>query len=231
VSVGALADLNKVAYFAHWLVHPMCPSAFKDIFVPWRCIILPRPGVSAFKHAIVFRGDNRSPMSSVQPPNLYHRYTQNRKSQFMEYVKLRYAHIKLRDEHQQRVDAYMDTMPAGVVGIHVRRTDLGHQHGESDERLCGRLNKELEDDPAAQFLLCADNPGPVKMLQERYGERIHWRKQCLNEQYRRGCRNGPVVEAAIDLICLSRTSRILGTRASSFSDMAGAIGNIPMHRV
>jgi hypothetical protein len=170
-------------------------------------------------------------MSSVQPPNLYFRYTQDRKSQFMEYVKIRYAHIKLQEAHQKVVDAYMDTMPAGVVGIHVRRTDLGHQHGESDERLCGRLNKELEDNPAAQFLLCADNPGHVRMLQERYGERIHWRSQHLDETYRRGRRNGPVVEAAIDLICLSCTTRILGTRASSFSDMAGAIGNIPMQRV
>lgn len=230
-SIGALADLDNIPFIVCWRRDGECQSNFTDLFVPWRCIPGPLAARAHFKRPLVFAGGCRSLYSGVNWPCSYRRFTRGRNAEFDEKVAERWRNLKLRDEYQQSVDDFMRRVPDDVVGVHVRRTDLLKRHENSDGILCDRLDAEIEKNPDIQFLLCADNPASVRLLQERYGDRMHWRKQWLKEGWRKHQRNGPISEAAVDLFCLARTTRIIGTHRSSFSLFASRLGGIKVDRI
>lgn len=111
-----------------------------------------------------------------------------------------------------------------VIGLHIRGTDHKKSKAVSPLRkFVARVDKELEDDPAAVFFLATDEPAARKTLVERYGSRIIFRDNVIGRDSVAGMRDG-----LIDLYCLARTSRIVGSFFSSYSDMAAMIGGIEL---
>jgi hypothetical protein len=61
-------------------------------------------------------------------------------------------------------------------------------------------------------------------LLKKFGhDRIIFHKKVFGRSVTKG-----VKDAVVDLFCLSRTSKILGSYFSSFSQIAGRLGNIPV---
>ena len=82
----------------------------------------------------------------------------------------------------------------------------------------------LKKDPDATFYLATDDMNEEARLRERFGDKIISNK---NRDLSRASVNG-IRDALIDLFCLSRTSAIIGSYFSSFTDTAAAMHGIPL---
>jgi hypothetical protein len=107
-----------------------------------------------------------------------------------------------------------------MVGVHIRRTD----HRKSIESSPSHefwKEMELHD---THFYLATDDIGERAAACERFGERVvTGPKTLLGRNSPDGC-----WDAMVDMICLSKCSLIIGSYASSFSEVAAAIGNVPL---
>lgn len=118
-----------------------------------------------------------------------------------------------------------DEQAKNAIGIHIRRTDhveAIQNSGLSDfERV---IDWEIGRNPKIQFYVASDDLETELYLEEKYGDRMI---RFSDKEYVRQCRQG-IVDAAIDLVCLSRTTKIYGSFTSSYSEMAAKLGRIPL---
>lgn len=118
-------------------------------------------------------------------------------------------------------------IPTGtpLVGLHIRRGDNANASSFSPlELFVQAMESELRQNPESKFFLASDSPSTESELTERFGPgRILWRPKVLD----RGAESG-IVDAWIDLLLLSRCSKIYGSFYSSFSDIASRIGDCPL---
>jgi len=152
-------------------------------------------------------------------------------------------------EIQQKIDAYQaSTWNDYMVGVHVRRTDAVGDRGRrlgltfSDEPIIAAMRELVDREPRTKFLFATDNQETLSTFETEFGERI----QCYPKAFERfdpgkhkrygssstvGHRHTSVRDAVIDLWLLSRTRQVIGTKASSFSEYASWIGDIPLRRL
>jgi hypothetical protein len=126
--------------------------------------------------------------------------------------------LNFHDTILKEVDRIMENKE--MVGVHIRRTD----HRKSIENSpSGEFWKEMELHET-RFYLATDDMEERVAARERFGERVVFGPTMLLG------RNSPdgCWDAMVDMICLSRCSLIIGSYASSFSEVAAAIGNIPL---
>lgn len=120
-----------------------------------------------------------------------------------------------------RVSANFDD---STYGIHIRRTDNPISIKLSPTTLFeNEIERIIKRNNKAKFYIASDSEIEKRRLIEKYGERIitfffETRRQSLQ-----GMQN-----AVVDLFSLSRTKMIIGSYWSSFSDIASAIGGIPI---
>lgn len=114
------------------------------------------------------------------------------------------------------------------IGVHIRHTD--HRPGSTfspTSLFAARIEELLRSDRDRKFFLCTDDEAAERDLLNAFPRRILLREK--------GSRNRStaraIADAAIDLYCLSRTQRVLGTTASSFSRMATELGGQPLELV
>jgi hypothetical protein len=82
----------------------------------------------------------------------------------------------------------------------------------------------LENNSNTKYYLSTDDSPTELQLKERYGSRIVVLEgKSINRNDLAG-----IEDAVTDMFCLSRTKLILGSYASSFSEVASAIGKIPL---
>lgn len=117
-------------------------------------------------------------------------------------------------------DHYSDN----TIGLHIRRTDnvqaIAHNDISSFEDC---INKELESVSNTKFYLATDDIEVKKYLKEKYGDAIISLDLPLNRNTLDGMKG-----AVVDLWCLSRTKKIIGSFYSSYSEVASYIGNIEL---
>ena len=111
-----------------------------------------------------------------------------------------------------------------TVGIHIRRTDspwCGESPTEAFTRL---MNEEIAERADTIFFVATDDPEEEAHLQRLFSGRI------LSHRKKNLDRNSPdgIKDAAVDLYCLSRCRKIIGTNHSSFSEAASQIGHCPL---
>lgn len=125
---------------------------------------------------------------------------------------------------QQRIDALSAAFDAHTVGIHIRRTDHTTCIAESPDTLfLDAMQQVIDADPDTRFYLATDDATLKASLMERFPGRI-------TTQECRGTRSDlrGMEEAVIDLWTLARTSRLLGSYWSSYTDTAAEIGGMPL---
>ncbi|MBF8964893.1 hypothetical protein I0P70_16715 [Pontibacter sp. FD36] len=109
-----------------------------------------------------------------------------------------------------------------TVGVHIRRSDhkMAIEHSPI-QSFISAIEHEI-DNNNANFFLATDCEETEKELLNRYSNRI---TICPKSSYSRSSAQG-IQEALIDLYCLSKTSKVLGSYYSSFSQVAAEISGI-----
>jgi hypothetical protein len=129
-----------------------------------------------------------------------------------------------RQALQQMIDSYARDLE-NAVGVHIRRTDNVRAREKSPTaRFIEQMEKEVQDDDdRVRFFLATDSPDEEVQLKAIFSDRIFTHpKRSLN-------RNDSIAaqDAVIDLFCLSKCRKLLGSYWSSFSDTAVEINGIP----
>jgi len=107
-----------------------------------------------------------------------------------------------------------------VVGVHIRRTDnTMAQAGSPTCAFESMMRTELAQNPAVRFFVASDDLSEEANLRSLFPGKI------VTHQKRSIDRNDPesVKDALIDLYCLSKTSKIIGSFWISFSEVAASM--------
>lgn len=110
------------------------------------------------------------------------------------------------------------------IGVHIRRTDNKPAIGKSStDAFVSAIQKELNLDPSTMFYLATDDMAEEKNLRALFPDKI------ISNETRDLSRNSiaGVKDALIDLTCLSKTDKIIGSFFSSFTDIAADMRGIP----
>ncbi|NDV60035.1 glycosyl transferase [Bacteroides sp. 519] len=121
-----------------------------------------------------------------------------------------------------QIEEIAEKFTPATIGIHIRRTDNAISIDQSPtEQFIQRMNEEIEKNPETTFYLATDSQEDKSLLQQIFGERVITSTKKVE-------RNNPlgIQHAVVELYLLSRTSHILGSFQSSYSEAAAYIGNI-----
>ena len=138
---------------------------------------------------------------------------------------LGYKYFKPVAAIDDMVDACTRHFRTHTVGIHIRRTDHVSSIATSKSNDFVRSMRQcIHEQPDCQFFLATDSFEEERRLIEMFPERI------ICHQKRSLERNCPeaIEDALVDLMCLAKTKRIIGSFASSFSETAAEIGKIKL---
>lgn len=109
-----------------------------------------------------------------------------------------------------------------TIGIHIRQTDNFIAVANSPISLfIAKIEEEIKKNSDVFFYLATDDSQVEKRLISLFGEKIIVYKKELNRDSQKG-----IVDAVVDMWCLSKTKYIYGSYWSSFSDIASIIGDI-----
>ena len=112
-----------------------------------------------------------------------------------------------------------------VVGIHIRRTDHIEAIKNSPlELFKEKIEAEIAGNSQVKFYVASDDISVIKELKGEYGKRIlSYDSKVLDRNSLEGIR-----DAYVEMIILSRCTKIYGSFNSTFSKMASCIGHIPL---
>ena len=229
--MGALADIYDIPFYTYWEHHQACESVFHDIFVPDTCAVLPSNIESdKLTNKALFASKEGS-----HPPDHYTPYIFDidTRQNFLAMSRKRAQTLKLLPYLADQLAEFQETLPAGIIGVHVRRTDLAEKINRTTDPIVVKLDKLVVEEPDATFLLCTDDLIIVDIYQSRYKDRVFWRPKAMTywQPKDHSKRTTSIEDAVIDLYALADTSRIIGTTSSSFSWYAAFKGDIPIERL
>lgn len=122
-----------------------------------------------------------------------------------------------------RVQTLANAFSTPVVGVHIRRTDhVLSKQKSSIEAFIREIDKFLND-RGGQIYLASDSIAEKQILRKRYGNRL----LTLDAPVKRDNEAG-MTDAVVDLYTLAETERIIGSYASSFSELAAQLKGKPL---
>ncbi len=123
---------------------------------------------------------------------------------------------------QERIDEVAKNFAPHTIGIHIRRTDNSESINSSPlESFINSIKRELNNDPKTKFYLATDDAHTKDELENLFSNSII----TIRDDTARNTLKG-MKFAVVDLFCLSKTSKIIGSVYSSYSQIAAEIGNI-----
>ena len=128
-------------------------------------------------------------------------------------------------EIQQEIDAITQLFAPNTIGVHIRRTDnKASISGSPTTAFIDAMKKELETDNKVHFFVATDDTSVRTLLQNTFPGRI------ITQEFHKCHRDtlSGMKQAVVDLFCLARTTKIIGSYWSSFTDTAAEIGNTPL---
>ncbi len=129
-----------------------------------------------------------------------------------------------QDDIQQRIDKVTDQFSEHTIGVHIRRTDNVVSINSSPlENFIRLMAEEIKKDYGSKFYVASDDDEVKKELMAKYPDRIITLVDDTNRNSLEGMKF-----AVVDLYCLSKTQKIIGSVGSSYSQVAAEIGNIPI---
>lgn len=128
----------------------------------------------------------------------------------------------LHRPQQEEVDEVSRAFASATIGVHIRRTDNVNAIRYSPTRaFIAAMKNCVADDREARFFLTTDCGDTEREIKSVFGDKIITRSRTISRSSATGMR-----DAVVDLFLLSRTSRILGSYYSTFSETAASIGGI-----
>jgi hypothetical protein len=138
--------------------------------------------------------------------------------------KISFSHFKPLPFLQHEIDKKVSKLGSNSVGIHIRRTDNKKSIEASPISLFEKMIiNEIEINQDVKFYLSSDDDLIKETLYNKYPEYIITERNKTDRNTVEG-----IQEALIDLYTLSRTSRMIGSYWSSFSEVASQINGIPL---
>ena len=132
---------------------------------------------------------------------------------FQEYPKI---DLQFNKQIIERVSSICRDFDDKTFGIHIRLTDNTQAVNNSSPALFeNKISEILAYEKDAKFFLCTDDLRIKNEFSERFGKAIITRDANLNRNAVEG-----IIDAAIDLLCLSKTKRIYSSYYTSFSEVA-----------
>lgn len=135
------------------------------------------------------------------------------------------------------VEAIARDFDERTVGVHVRRGDAWLSTGvgpaymrSSDAAFVARLDAIGAGSSGATFFLATDDAETERRFRRRYGDAVIVNSEKRFVESLPGRSKDNQRDAVIDLFALARTSRVIGTNYSSFSEMAATLGDIRLER-
>lgn len=130
--------------------------------------------------------------------------------------------FKPQSEIQNKINEIVSKFAKRTIGLHIRRTDNAASINNSPlESFMQIIDEEISKDVQTVFYLATDDNNIKKKLIQQYGKKIITFFQDTNRDSLEGMKI-----AVIDLFCLSRTNKIIGSVSSSYSQIAADLGNI-----
>ncbi len=112
-----------------------------------------------------------------------------------------------------------------TIGLHIRRTD--HEAAIQHSPLSAfheQIEQILKKNPSATFFVATDDPETERQLLATYPQAVITNSA---KQFTRKSADG-IIDAYIDILCLSRCARIIGSYGSSFSQVASKLTDTPL---
>ncbi len=135
-----------------------------------------------------------------------------------------YHYLKPVKNIQDKVESLSGVFSPGTVGVHIRRTDNKLAIKESPlQNFVELMKKENAENRNIKFYLSTDSPEAENYVKRSFPNQVVSYKKELSRNKMQG-----VKDALIDMLCLSRTSKIIGSYYSSFSEVASEMGKIPL---
>ena len=125
---------------------------------------------------------------------------------------------------QQIIDKQVSKFNKNTIGIHIRRADNINSITRSPiELFISKIEEELHKNSNVNFFLAIDDKEIEQQLLNRFESKIIVYQKVLNRNLEKG-----IIDAVVDMYCLSNTKYIYGSYWSSFSDIAARVGNIEL---
>lgn len=135
--------------------------------------------------------------------------------------------LRPKPEIADEVASLRARLPPEFIGLHVRRTDNFKSRVYSPLRLFVRaVRRELRRAPALGVFLATDDVRTKRVLRRKFGNRLFTRDDVADRAAPSGVR-----DAVVDLLLLSRATRIYGSYWSSFSETAARMGGADFVRL
>ena len=123
---------------------------------------------------------------------------------------------------QLRIDQITSTFSENMIGVHIRRTDnIASINSSPIDVFVHLMQLEIEKEDTVKFYVASDEEEVKKKLQDKFPGRVI----TLMDDTSRDSLEG-MKFAVVDFFCLSKTKKILGSVASSYSQIAAEIGGI-----
>ena len=127
-----------------------------------------------------------------------------------------------QDDIQRRIDEVVAGFSERTIGVHIRRTDNVVSIQSSPlENFTNMMNAEIKKKANTKFYVASDDDEVKESLKSKYPNRII----TLMDDTDRNSLEG-MKFAVLDLFCLSKTNKIIGSVGSSYSQIAAEIGGI-----
>lgn len=193
------------------------------------------PGAyTAFLHVkhkkVMFYNEVERIRSQYNPTSDYFDQLKNSPSLFIENCHFFYPPLSKKniltpnDFVSNEVKSVTEKFTESTIGIHIRRTDLKESILHSPLALfIGAMQEESQKNPNTTFFVATDDP-------TIYDELDHQFKNKIIKYEGMGGRNTVqgIQTALVDMMCLSKTQKIYGSFASTFSQMASFINEVPL---
>lgn len=130
--------------------------------------------------------------------------------------------LKPQSQFQDKVGS-LKISPSNTVGVHIRRTDHNWSIEHSaNGKFISMMHEAIKDNPQLKFFLASDDDQTIAEMQSTFPNRI------IRFNHEAKNRNDPsgIDSAILDLFALAACGRVIGSYLSTFSDLAGNIGNI-----
>jgi len=131
--------------------------------------------------------------------------------------------FKPTKEISEQVEEQVRQFKARTVGIHIRRNDHSSAIKHSPTSAFISKIEQMSDFKNGQLFLSSDSIEEKEYLKQRYGDRLLTRAISFSREHQKG-----IIDAVIDIYCLAKTQKILGSQDSTFGQVASELGGVEL---